>query len=63
MLRELGKGSVQGYRGRSVESATQMTGAKEAGSVRAFVRRDGEGDIGCDGVVPATAVTASLTPW
>ena len=63
MLRELGKGSVQGYRGRSVESATQMTGARGAGSVRAFVRRDGEGDVGCDGVVPATAVTASLTPW
>jgi len=40
-----------------------MTGAKGAGNVRAFVRRDVEGDVGCDGVVPATAVTASLAPW
>ena len=54
MLRELGEGSVQGYRRRSVESATRTTDAKGAANVRAFVRRDGEDDVGRDGVVPAT---------
>ena len=42
---------------------TQTTGAKVAGKVRAVVRGDGEDDGGRDWVVPATAVTASLTPW
>jgi len=40
-----------------------MTGAKGGRNVRAIVRRDGEDDAGRNGVVPATAVIASLTPW
>jgi len=40
-----------------------MTGATGAGKVRGVVRGDGEDDGGRDWVVPATAVTASLTPW
>jgi len=40
-----------------------MTSAKCAAKVRAVVRGDGEDEGGRDWVVPATAVTASLTPW
>jgi len=38
-----------------------MTGENGAGKVHAVVRGDGEDDGGRDLVVPATAVTASLT--